>query len=370
MSIKDRKYKYIDLQLFADEGTGEKTEKATPRRREEARKKGQTFKSVDLSSAIILIVGSVGFYLSFAFMVKELAKFTSFYLLERSNLVFNAEFVRVMFLEVLLIMAKVSLPVIISVFIAALLINYLQVGFLFSPEALSFNFERLNPVTGFKQKFSKRALVELIKSLLKVIITSYIVFDILKKDLHILPAYIDMSLKEMFINLGQIFLEITLKVGGAFIIIGLLDYLYQWFEYENSLKMSKYDVKQEYKQTEGDPHIKSRQKQIQRSFAMKRMMAEVPHADVVITNPTHFAVALKYEPEKMEAPMVVAKGQDFIAQKIREVALANGVIVTENPPLARALFHTVEINQIIPAELFQAVAEVLAFVYKQKRMAF
>lgn len=370
MNINDTEYLFIDLQLFADEGTGEKTEQATPRRREDARKKGQIFKSVDLSSAVIIIVGSIAFYLSFAFMVKELASFTRFYLIERSNLVFNLEFVRVMFLEVLLITAKISFPVILSVFLAALLINYLQVGFLFSPEALSFNLERLNPVTGFKQKFSKRALVELIKSLLKVIITSYIVFGILKRDFYILPAYIDMSLKEMFINLGQIFLEITVKVGVAFVIIGILDYLYQWFEHENSLKMSKYDIKQEYKQVEGDPHIKSRQKQIQRSIAMKRMMSEVPQADVVITNPTHFAVVLKYEPERMQAPMVVAKGQDFIALKIREIALANGVIVTENPPLARALFHTVEINEVIPAELFQAVAEVLAFVYKQKRIAF
>lgn len=364
--MEKNRYFNMDLQLFADESTGEKTEKATPRRREDARKKGQVFKSVDLSAAFIILISSMTIYFTFSYMVKELYKFTQYYLSERTLQLAEIDYTASMFIEVVTIMAKISLPVMVSSFLAALLINYLQVGFIFSSESLAFKVERLNPIEGFKQKFSKRALVELIKSLLKILITANIAYSVLRNNFNIIPAFIDMSLKSIFLIVGQIFFEISLKVGIAFIVIGIFDYLYQRYEHETSLKMSKYDIKQEYKQTEGDPLIKSRQRQIQREAAMKRMMAEVPHADVVITNPTHFAVALQYDASKMDAPIVVAKGQDYIALKIREIAAGNDVVIKESPVLARALYNMVAIGEIIPPELFQAVAEVLAFVYKQK----
>jgi len=358
----------IDLQLFADEGgTGEKTEQATPRRREEARKKGQIFKSTDLNAAVILLAGAIALYLSMNYMIDSISGFTSVYILDRTLSDFSHEYIYAMFLEAFVILGKLLLPVLLATFIAALLITYLQVGFIFSAEALTPKLERLNPVEGFKRIFSKRALVELAKALCKVIVSGYMVYSVLKKYYYVLPRFVDMELAYSIKVLSIIFFEMALKVGVIFFIIGVIDYLYQWYEYEKSLKMSKYDVKQEYKQTEGDPMVKSRQRQIQREAAMRRMMAEVPKADVVITNPTHFAVALQYTYQQMEAPVVVAKGQDFVALKIKEIAKANDVVIVENPTLARTLYYSTDIGDIIPEELYQAVAEVLAFVYRQKK---
>jgi flagellar biosynthetic protein FlhB len=360
----------IDLQLFADDdSTGEKTEAATPRRREEARKKGQIFKSVDLNSAVILLVGTAAIFATFPYMSKQLQDFTRLYLLNRGLTEFTNEYACMLINETILLMAKVLLPVLGATFIAALLITYFQVGFIFSGETLIPKLERLNPLEGFKRIFSRRALVELIKSVLKVTVTGYIVYSVIRKNFFIFPRFVDMEPGEIIVTISGVILEMAIKVGIVFIVIGIIDYLYQWYEYEKSLKMSKYDIKQEYKQIEGDPHIKSRQRQIQREVAMRRMMAEVPKADVVITNPTHFAVALKYDSKSMSAPEVVAKGQDFMALKIREVAREHEVSIVENPPLARLLYSSVEIGDLVPEDLYQAIAEVLAFVYKQKNVS-
>lgn len=365
----DLEKRYLfNLQLFAGEGdTGEKTEKATPRRREEARKKGQVFKSTDLNSAVILLVGTVTIYVTLTYMINNLEGFTALYILDRTLTDFTNEYIYAMYIEALLLMGKVLLPVFLATFVAALIITYLQVGFIFSAEVLTPKLERINPIEGFKRVFSKRALVELAKALFKVIITGYIVYSVFKKYFYIFPRFVDMELAYSIKVISVIIFEMALKVGVVFLIIGVLDYLYQWYEYEKSLKMSKYDVKQEYKQTEGDPLVKSRQRQIQREFAMRRMMAEVPQADVVITNPTHFAVALRYKYKEMDAPVVIARGQDFIALKIKEIAQENGVVIVENPLLARTLYYSTEIGDLIPEELYQAVAEILAFVYKQKK---
>ncbi|MGI5911163.1 MAG: flagellar biosynthesis protein FlhB [Syntrophomonadaceae bacterium] len=358
----------INLQLFAGEGdTGEKTEQATPRRREEARQKGQVFKSNDFNSAVILLVGTVALYLGLTWMIDSYKRFTNLYFFDRILTDFTNEYICVMFLEALILMGKVLIPVLLATFIAALLISYLQVGFVFSTEVLTPKLERLNPLEGFKRLFSKRALVELVKALIKVLVTSYIVYSVFKKYLYIFPRFVDMELAYSIKVLSIIVFEMALKISIVFLIIGVVDYLYQWYEYEKSLKMSKYDIKQEYKQVEGDPLVKSRQRQIQRDAAMRRMMAEVPKADVVITNPTHFAVALKYTIGEMEAPMVIARGQDLVALKIKEIARDNDVIVIENKLLARTLYYSVEIGDLIPEELYQAVAEVLAFAYKQKK---
>ncbi|SHG57779.1 flagellar biosynthetic protein FlhB [Thermosyntropha lipolytica DSM 11003] len=366
--MQEEKIWGFDLQLFAEGETGEKTEQPTPRRREEARKKGQVFKSNDLNSAVVLVAGTVALFIISPYMLESFKAFTAVFILEKSQEEFSFLYAYRLFVETLWVMAKMVGPVFLATFLAALLITYLQVGFVFSGEPLRPKLERLNPVEGFKRIFSKRALVELLKSVLKVLVTGYIVYTVIKKDFSLFTHMIDMELIACIKAMRSIVFEIALKVGIAFIIIGILDYLYQRYEYEKSLKMSKYDIKQEYKETEGDPLIKSRQRQIQREMAMRRMMAEVPKADVVITNPTHFAVVLKYEAEKMDAPMVVAKGQDFMALKIKEIARQNDVAVVENPPLARTLYYTVDIGQQIPEEMYQAVAEILAFVYKQKKV--
>jgi flagellar biosynthetic protein FlhB len=370
MNDIDLKKYLIDLQLFAeDDGTGEKTESATPRRREEARKKGQVFKSTDLNSAVILLVGTAAIIATFPYMTEQLRQYTTLYLLDRSLNEFTNAYACMLINETILLLGKMIMPVMGACFVAALLITYFQVGFVFSGESLIPKLERLNPVEGFKRIFSRRALVELVKSILKVVITGYIVYSVIRKNFYIFPRLVDMELGATASAISSIFMEMAIKVGIVFVLIGIIDYLYQWYEYEKSLKMSKYDIKQEYKQIEGDPHIKSRQRQIQREVAMRRMMAEVPKADVVITNPTHFAVALKYDSSQMTAPEVVAKGQDFMALKIREVAREHEVSIVENPPLARLLYSSVEIGDVVPEDLYQAVAEVLAFVYKQKKVS-
>ena len=365
--LEDTRLYLINLQHFADDGGGEKTEQATPRKREDARKKGQVFKSADLNSAIILIVGSVAIFTTFPFMTSSIEQFTKLYILDRTLADFDNTYACFLLVEIIVLMAKIIWPILAATFLTALIITYLQVGFVFSGEVLTPQLNRLNPLEGFKRIFSKRALVELLKSLMKIGITGYIVYTILKKNIVILPRFVDMDLTTTMITLGSIMMEMALKVGLVFTIIGIIDYIYQRYEHEKSLMMSKHDVKQEYKQSEGDPQIKSRQRQIQREASMRRMMSEVPKADVIITNPTHFAVALKYQPATMDAPKVVAKGQDFIAFKIREIAVENNVIIVENPLLARTLFYSLEIGDTVPEELFQAVAEVLAFVYKQKK---
>lgn len=357
----------INLQLFADDGGGEKTEKATPRRREEARKKGQVFKSADLNSAIILVVGSIAIFFTFPFMTSSIENFTQLYILDRTLEDFDNAYASYLLVEIIVLMAKITWPILAATFLTALILTYLQVGFVFSGEAIAPKLERINPLEGFKRIFSKRSLVELVKSLMKIGITGYIVYTIIKKNIYIIPRFVDMEMTTTLITLGSIMLEMALKVGLVFTIIGIIDYIYQRYEHEKSLMMSKNDVKQEYKQVEGDPLIKSKQRQIQREASMRRMMAEVPKADVIITNPTHFAVALKYLPETMDAPQLVAKGQDFIAFKIREIAETNNIVIVENPPLARTLFYSLEIGDTVPEALFHAVAEVLAFVYKQKR---
>jgi flagellar biosynthetic protein FlhB len=323
-----------------------------------------------LSSAFILVVGSATIILSFPYMVQQVAAFSTFYMSERILNVVDMQLASMMFRDVATILARTLLPIMMACFVTALAINLWQVGFLFTTDPLSFNFGRLNPIDGFKQKFSIRALVELAKSLMKVGLTSYVVYLIFRDMTDVIPALIDMSTLQIFQLLKSVFLELILKIGVLFVIIGVVDYLYQRYEYEKKLKMSKYDVKQEFKQTEGDPLIKSRQRQRQREAAMRRMMQEVPKADVVITNPTHFAVALKYEAETMSAPIVVAKGADLIARRIRELARENQVIIKEDPPLARWLYQNVDVGRMVPPEMFQAVAEVLAFVYKQKKTAF
>lgn len=363
------KWFIFDLQLLAEGDTGEKTEKATPRRREEARKKGQVFKSADLNSAVILLAGSMALLLSFPYMVSQLKGFTSLYLLHRGTQSLTEAYSYYMFLEAMQLLARMCLPIMGTTFVVALLVSYLQVGIVFSTEPLTPQPNRINPVEGFKRIFSRRALMELFKSLAKVFITGYVVYTIIRENYAVFPHFIDMELGASMIVFGDIIFEIALKVGVIYVIIGIVDYIYQWFEHEKSLKMSKYEIKQEYKQNEGDPQIRSRQRQIQREMAMRRMMSEVPRADVVITNPTHFAVALRYEAPRMTAPVVVAKGQDYMALRIKEIAAQNQVALVENPPLARTLYSSTEIGDVVPEELYQAVAEVLAFVYRQKKVA-
>jgi flagellar biosynthetic protein FlhB len=358
-------YLGFDLQLFA----GEKTEPATPHKRQEARKKGQVFKSNDLNSAVIILAVFTVIYFGFPYMLNTLRDFIREFLISKSIVELTPAMVNAIFLEALNVSVKITWPILAVALVAGLASNLFQVGFIFSSEPLGMKLERLNPVEGFKRIFSKRAMVELLKSLFKLGITAYIVYQLGIKYQQAFPAMMDMEANRMTQVMIKIIFEMAMKIGAALLVLGVLDYIYQRWEHENTLKMSKHEVKEEYKQMEGHPQLKARQKQKQREMAMSRMMSEVPKADVVITNPTHFAVALRYVAEHMDAPVVVAKGQNLVAQRIKEIARESKVEIVEERELARELYYFCDLGMAIPENLYQAVAQVLAFVYSHNKVS-
>ncbi|WP_050614792.1 flagellar biosynthesis protein FlhB [Bacillus testis] len=352
----------LDLQFFA----GEKTEKATPKKRQDARKKGQVAKSQDVNTAIVLlasfgVMSFLGGYMKDLIIGIYKISFEKFMLLPLTE-----ANVQTVFVTMAVKAAYVLLPLMLAAMIGGIVANYLQVGVLFSAEAIQVKLNKINPISGFKRIFSVRAIVELLKSLLKIGLVGIVAFMVIYSRMDEILKLSQKSLGAALATLGDITLKVGLFGSLALLFIALLDYLYQRFDYEKSIRMSKQDIKDEYKNIEGDPLIKSKIKQRQREMAMQRMMQEVPHADVVITNPTHFAVAIKYDETKMDAPYVVAKGVDFIAQKIKYIAAENDISMIENRPLARALYDQTEIGEIIPEEFFKAIAEILAVVYKAK----
>ena len=354
----------VDLQFFA----GEKTEKATPKKRQDARKKGQVLKSQDVTAAVLLLL-TFFFLLFFAPFMYDGVKGFLLQALNRNLLIetLNEDTVMDMYVESLKEMAIITLPIMVVAMIAGIGANFFQFGLLFTTETLKIDLKKMDPIKGIKKIISVRAIVNLIKSLLKVTligtVTTVVILiyleEVLSLSLHS-PAQILATVAYLSAIMG-------IAASIMLVAIALFDYLYERFEYEKQLKMSKQDLKDEYKNSEGDPLIKSKIKQRQREMAMRRMMSEIPSADVVITNPTHYAIALKYDENEMDAPRVVAKGTDFVAQKIKMIAKENNVTMVENRPLARAMYDQVEIGQAVPEEFFKAVAEVLAYVYRIKR---
>ena len=327
-------------------------------------------KSVELNSAMLLLVTFTTLYLSLPYLWQGWGAFTvkliSSYTL--SNL--DESFLNALMLETMLVTARMVLPIVGAAFVTGLAVSVLQTGFVVSGEGLKMNLGRLNPLEGFKRLFSKRAVVELFKSLWKVLAVGYIAYTTVYDNIGLFPQLMDADIITAVSLVNEMIFTIAWKVGLLLLVMAILDYFYQWWELEQSLKMSKQEIKDEYKQTEGDPQVKAKIKEQQRKMAMRRMMSQVPTADVVITNPTHFSVALKYESKLMDAPVVVAKGQDLVALRIREIARQNGVTIVEDKPLAQALYRSVEIGDRVPPELYQAVAEVLAFVYRLRRRAY
>lgn len=245
--------------------------------------------------------------------------------------------------------------------------NLMQIGFLFTTEPLKFDLKKIDPIQGAKRIFSLRALVELLKSFLKIVVIGFITFFViwLFKDDMLMIAFKNAENALAFFGRTTLIMGIAATI--ALLFLAVFDYTYQKYDFEKNIRMSKQDIKDEYKNIEGDPLIKSKIKEKQKQISMRRMMSEIPNADVVITNPTHYAIAIKYDEEKASAPYVVAKGVDHIAFKIREIANANNVITVENRPLARSLYASVEIGEVVPEEFYQAVAEVLAYVYRMEK---
>jgi len=257
-------------------------------------------------------------------------------------------------------------PVLGAALVAGVAANVLQIGFMFTTETLKVKLEKLNPVNGLKQMFSPRKLVDLLKNLLKIFLVGYVAYTDYMNLLEKFGSYVGQDVYVSFIDIMRTAFLMALKMCIVMVFIAVADFLYQWWKYEKDLRMTKQEVKDEYKMMEGDPKIKGKIRQKQMQMSAMRMMQQVPEADVVITNPTHYAVALAYDDKVSIAPTVVAKGQDYIARKIREVAVEHGVEIVENPPLAQSLFATCEVNDEIPEDLYQAVADILVFVYRQK----
>lgn len=350
----------------------ERTEEATPRRREKAREKGQISKSTDLNSALILSAAFGIFFAMSAFMLKVFMQMTELTLSNLNPDTINAENLGGILIPFLHVLMQTVLPFLLATFIVEIIVVRWQVGPLFSVKAIAPKFEKISPMKfmeNFKNNFnifSPKKLVELAKSILKIAIigcVGYMVINARKEELLLL---LGVPIEAAFSTISSIVAQMVTDICIAMIVMGILDKKYQDYEYEKSIKMTKQEIKDERKDIDGNPEIKSKIKAAQMQFLRQKTIAAVPKADVVVTNPTHFAVAIRYNTQIAPAPQVIAKGADFMAFKIREIAKNNNIPIVENKPLARSLYKLVKVDHIIPPELYLAVAEVLAFVYNEK----
>lgn len=345
----------------------EKQFQSTPKRREDARKKGQVVKSQELTSSLMILgfVTVFRYWIPFFFeQMNGLFQFIYRFNYHQDNVILNLSSLIIMALKTFgLTMA----PILGIALFVALLANFVQVRFMITFEPLKPQLSRISPLNGAKRMFGLKAWVELAKSLLKVLFMGYFLYATVQKNMETFPLLQEMNFMDGILVIGDMVIGLCWKIAIAFVFISVLDYIYQWWSYEKDLKMSHEEMKEEFKQTEGNPQIKSEVKRRQRAMAMNRMMQDLIHADVVITNPTHFAVALKYDALKKKVPFVIAKGQDELAQKIKTKAREYNIPLVENVPLARALYAQVEIGEGIPNTLYKAVAEILAFVYRLKK---
>lgn len=358
----------LNLQFFSAEGEG-RTEKATPKKREDARKKGQVAQSKELNTAV-LIVGFCGVALPLgSYMLGNIIKEFRLGFGQISKVIAdgNVKLLLASLQSSLLQFLWTCLPLWLCLFVIAFLIGYVQVKWRVSFEPMKIKMSKMNPLKGVKRIFSKDSIVHLIFAVAKVSLLGLVAFNLIKGKIPIFLGLYEANAGTALSIIAKSTMDLGFFVGGSFLVIAIADYVYQYFKHEDSLKMTKQEVKEEYKNMEGDPQIKGKIKQKMRQMSMQRMMRAVPEADVIITNPTHFAVALKYDESKGKAPIVVAKGVDYVAQKIKEKGRETGIPIIENKPLARSLYNTVDIGEEIPAELYTTVAEILAYVYKLQK---
>lgn len=366
----------LNLQYFAKDGPGgEKTEQPTEKRKKDSRKEGQVAKSKELDSAVGLFalfvilkiyVGTMGtrFIENFSYVYSSIPDFCRLPEGQVPGIAIRNFFMLCMS-RILLILA----PLLAVAFVVAFVINLVQVKWAPTTKPLQPKLSKLNPVKGIKRIFSKEKIIELLESIVKLIIIGWLAYSTLSSQIGILFHLYDMTVLSALQVFGNIVINLGIKISAVYLIIGIADYMYQKWKHNENLKMTKQEVKDEYKNAEGDPKIKGKQRQRMQEASRRRMMQAVPQADVVITNPTHFAVALKYDPDVAPAPYVVAKGEDFLAKKIKEEAKANNVEIVENKPLARMLYYNVDLGAQIPPELYMAVADILAAIYNKRDSA-
>ncbi|MCI8908150.1 MAG: flagellar biosynthesis protein FlhB [Angelakisella sp.] len=347
---------------------GEKTEKATPKRRQDERKKGNVFQSREIGVVFSLLVSFYGLKLLAPYILRALEWSIRNYFYQAATVdeIITSDAIRY-FIQGCGVFAVAAMPLLLVCGAVSVIATLAQTRGLFTMKSAAPKFSRLNPIEGIKKMFSMRGVVELLKSLAKIIVLGYIIWLQFRDEFWAFPRLMDMEPLQGMAFTANIVLEIAKSAAIVMVFVAAADYFYQWWDYEKNLRMSKQELKEEYKQTEGDPQVKGKIRERQQAQARQRMMQKVPGADVVIRNPTHFAVALKYDPQRSSAPVVVAKGADSLALRIVAVAQENGVFITENKPLARGLYEAVDLDREIPDRFYQPVAEVLAFVYSLKK---
>lgn len=350
---------------MAGEQSQDKTEQPTGKKLADARQKGNVAQSREIPSVLILS-GSIGvLFFAGSWMFGRLTNMMRIIYQRAGTLNMAPDTMHSLFWEIFFDGVVVLIPLMLVVMTAGVVGNVAQFGFLITGEKLTPNLAKLNPITGLKKLVSLRSLVELAKSIIKLVIISGIAFLVINRYLDQIPGLMQLSVGDILGFIGQVSFQMCLYTCMVLLLMAVLDFAYTKWQHQQDLKMTKQEVKDEYKQREGDPSVKARIRSVQREMARQRMMEAVPEATVVITNPTHLAIALKYE-EGMQAPTVVAKGAGFVAQKIKSIAIENDIPLVENKPLARTMFKSAEIGDFIPADLYRAVAEILAYVYRLK----
>lgn len=358
-----------DLQFFASNEGGEKTEEPTAKKIEDTRKEGQVAKSKEITSAVTLLFLFISLRVFIGVTGERLVDvFPQFWnkTSEYVNGSFDSLTVWQLMLNVTLYIIVTALPFLLVAFIVTFLTQKLQIKWQITAKPLKPQVSKLNPLKGFKRMFSKQSVFELVLSIFKILLFLAVSWSVLKDNLGVFITIYDYTIEDGLNVLFSIIMELGIKISIAYIAISVADLIFQKWKHKQDIKMTKQEVKDEFKNQEGDPKIKTMQRQRMQQASRRRMMQSIPEADVVITNPTHFAVALKYDNMTGQAPVVVAKGADYLAFKIKEIAAENDVEIVENKPLARMLYSNVEIGNEIPAELYQSVAEVLAYVYRLK----
>ncbi|MEZ4598785.1 MAG: flagellar biosynthesis protein FlhB [Syntrophotaleaceae bacterium] len=344
----------------------ERTEQASEKRRQDYREKGQVAQSKEVQTAALLCATLLLWYFYAPLFWRRLSVWLAQMWRSAATAEVTSAAVVSLLIQTAMQIALLLAPLLLVVLLVGFFSSFLQIGWLFTTKPLQPDFSKMNPVTGAARFVSKRSLVELIKSLAKVLLVGTVAYRVVANDFDQALHLVDKDVIETVRTLGQISLTVLLKSCAILILLGLIDFLYVRWEMEQKMKMTKQEQKEEFKEVEGDPHIKSRIRSLQQQMARRRMMAEVPKADVVITNPTHYSVALLYDRSRMDAPQVVAKGADNVAMRIREIARENNVPLVENKPVARALYK-VDLGKQVPEEWFKAVAEILAYVYGLRR---
>jgi flagellar biosynthetic protein FlhB len=349
---------------MAEDSFQERTEPASARKRAKAREQGQVAHSAELDSAIILLASTLLFLVIGGTLLRELLEVMRDGLARAGNIDLTRESVRPLMLDISVAMSNMLMPILVTILVVGISANIMQVGFLFTGEPLMPKWEKMNPAGGLKRLVGISSLVNLAKGILKMACVAWIAYLTLREQWTQVYLLMDAPAVEVMAFLGKASLLVLFRTTLALLVIAALDYGYQRWQFEKNLRMSKEEIREENRTTEGDPAIRARIRSLQREMMRKRMMSKVPEADVVITNPVHLAVALQYDPKTMRAPVVVAMGARLIADRIREIAREHGIPIVENPPLAQALYKSAAIGTEIPIEVYRAVAEVLGYIYR------